>query len=156
MDALSTGASSRKRPRCAFKRGRPRDRFGFDMFRSFCWDADRIYVAQQTKRKRLMFANDPIPVWNWYQPKGDPRPEYRVRALYMDAPFSYTNSAGVFRIPGGNWLIEDAEGQFPRSMGDWDFRNLYERVEEARAERTDPHQPQPEPDAPAPDSTVLQ
>ena len=103
-----------------------------------------------------MEANDPVPVWNWYQPKGDARSEYRVRAIYMNAPFSYTNAAGIFRIPGGNWLIEDKEGEYPRSMSDADFRNHYERVDEARAERTDEHQPQPPPEAPAPDSTVLQ
>ena len=103
-----------------------------------------------------MFANNPIPVWNWYRPKGEDRPEFRVRALYMDAPFTYTNSAGVFRVPGGNWLIENAEGAQPRSMCDADFRILYERIDEARAERTPPENPQPEPDEPSPDSTTLQ
>ena len=102
-----------------------------------------------------MFANDPIPVWNWYRPKGDERVSSRVRALYLDAPFTYTNAAGVFRVPGGNWLIEKDDGSDPRSITDADFRLLYERIEDARAERTPPEQPQPQPDAPAPDSTVL-
>lgn len=103
-----------------------------------------------------MFANNPIPVWNWYRPKGSADATDRVRALYMDAPFSYTNAAGAHRFPGGNWLIEDEDGSNPRAMAPEEFRSTYERLDEARAERTPPEIPQPEPDAPSPDSTTLQ